>query len=313
MNPRDPSDLHMAVVGAFAADCVINMPVLPGWGEDHEARSMYTTPGGKALNQAVALARLGAQVSAIGAVGDDALGQETRSLLAEEGVNTNGIEVRPNSATPICLCFVGDNGQGAYVSHTAPEVAVTAETVRANESMIRSADVVLTTLEPTPEGVSEAIRLGGKADAYVVAQPAPMKYSKADVADLPWSEADLVVPNEAEAHALLKDPTPPGHPEDLVAALSQQLNGAETIITLAERGCITLERGTPTRYPAVQPPRVVDTTGAGDTFVATIAFQLASTGSTAAAIGKALEAAAVAIGKHGGHSWGLGEARGIWR
>ena len=166
--------------GAFAVDCVINTPVLPGWGEDHEVRSMYTTPGGKALNQAVALARLGARVSAIGATGDDVLGQETRSLLAEEGVDTSGIDVRRNTATPICLCFVGDDGRGAYVSHTAPEVAVTAETVRANESTIRSADAVLTTLEPLPEGVGEAIRLGREADAYVVAQPAPMKHPRSE-------------------------------------------------------------------------------------------------------------------------------------
>lgn len=302
MNPRDPSDLHIVVVGAFAADCVINTPVLPGWGEDHEVRSMYTTPGGKALNQAVALARLGARVSAIGATGDDALGQETRTLLAEEGVDTSGIDVRPNTATPICLCFVGDDGRGAYVSHTAPEVAVTAETVRTNESLFRSADAVLTTLEPLPEGASEAIRLGREADAYVVAQPAPMKHPRSEVIDLPWSQADLVIPNEIEARALLTEPLLSEQPEDLITALSKQLNGPQLVITLAERGCIGLDHGTPTRYPAVDSPRVVDTTGASDAFAATVALQLGVGSPMATALRAALIAAATVIGKFGGHA-----------
>lgn len=301
MNPRDPSDLHIVVVGAFAADCVINTPVLPGWGEDHEVRSMYTTPGGKALNQAVALARLGARVSAIGATGDDALGQETRSLLAEEGVDTSGIDVRRNTATPICLCFVGDDGRGAYVSHTAPEVAVTAATVRANEPTIRSADAVLTTLEPLPEGVSEAIRLGREADAYVVAQPAPMKHPSSEVIDLPWSQANLVVPNEIEARTLLTDPLPSEQLEDLITALSKQLNGPELVITLAERGCITVDHGTTTHYPAVEPPRVIDTTGASDVFTAHVMLQRTTGVPRTEAIGAALPAAACSVGHAGGH------------
>ena len=301
MNPRDPSDLHIVVVGAFAADCVINTPVLPGWGEDHEVRSMYTTPVGKALNQAVALARLGARVSAIGATGDDALGQETRSLLAEEGVDTSGIDVRRNTATPICLCFVGDDGRGAYVSHTAPEVAVTAETVRANESTIWGADAVLTTLEPLPEGVREAINLGRAANAYVVAQPAPMKHPRSEVTDLPWSQADLVVPNEAEARTLLTEPVPSEKPEDLVTALFKQLNGPQLVITLAERGCISLDYGTPSRYPAVEPSRVVDTTGASDAFTATLTLQRTGRVSEVDSVRRALHTAASSVNVAGGH------------
>lgn len=105
-----------------------------------------------------------------------------------------------------------------------------------------------------------------------------MKYPKAEVVDLPWSEADLIVLNEAEARTLLKEPLPSNDSEDLVVALSNQLSGTEIVITLAERGCITLDGGTPIRHPAVEPLRVVDTTGAGDAFAATVAFQLASTG-----------------------------------
>ena len=64
------AELRFVVVGAYVADCFVNTARLPAWGQEYEARSIRTSPGGKALNQAVALARLGAQVTAVGAVGD---------------------------------------------------------------------------------------------------------------------------------------------------------------------------------------------------------------------------------------------------
>ena len=72
---RPIEELRFVVVGAYVADCFVNVPRLPAWGQEYEARSIRTSPGGKALNQAVALARLGAQVTAVGAVGDDGLGR----------------------------------------------------------------------------------------------------------------------------------------------------------------------------------------------------------------------------------------------
>lgn len=85
---RSLEELRFVVIGAYVADCFVAAPRLPAWGEDYEARSIRTSPGGKALNQAVALARLGAQVSAVGAVGRDGLGRDIVSALAREGVGT---------------------------------------------------------------------------------------------------------------------------------------------------------------------------------------------------------------------------------
>jgi len=73
---RDINKLHFVVIGAYVADCFVAAPRFPRWGEEYEARSIRTAPGGKALNQAVALARLGAHVSAIGTVGEDGLGRD---------------------------------------------------------------------------------------------------------------------------------------------------------------------------------------------------------------------------------------------
>ncbi|WP_278043840.1 PfkB family carbohydrate kinase [Protofrankia symbiont of Coriaria ruscifolia] len=76
---RPISELRFLVAGAYVLDCLISTPRLPVWGDDLRADAMRTVPGGKALNQAVTLARLGAQVAAVGCVGTDVVGEAIRS------------------------------------------------------------------------------------------------------------------------------------------------------------------------------------------------------------------------------------------
>jgi len=103
--PQRPfADLRFVVVGTYVADCFVNTARLPSWGQEYEARSIRTAPGGKALNQAVALARLGAQVIAIGAVGNDGVGGEVLGALRRERVDVRWMDVREDVATSICLC-----------------------------------------------------------------------------------------------------------------------------------------------------------------------------------------------------------------
>jgi ribokinase len=94
------SELRFAVVGAYVADCLVRTPRIPGWGEEILARSIRTAPGGKALNQAVALARLGARVSAVGVVGDDGVGRDVLAALGREGIDADGVERRAGVPTP---------------------------------------------------------------------------------------------------------------------------------------------------------------------------------------------------------------------
>ena len=102
---RSIEDLRFAVVGAYVTDCWVITSRIPGWGEEHEARSVRTAPGGKALNQAVALARLGARVSAIGAVGDDGTGRDILSALTREGIDATGVQSRTGVSSAVCVCF----------------------------------------------------------------------------------------------------------------------------------------------------------------------------------------------------------------
>ena len=102
---RPISELRFVVVGAYVVDCFVNTPRLPAWGQEYEARSIRTSPGGKALNQAVALARLGAQVTAVGVVGEDGLGRDVIAALGRERVDVQWVEARADTCDHGLLVF----------------------------------------------------------------------------------------------------------------------------------------------------------------------------------------------------------------
>jgi ribokinase len=293
-------DLRFAVVGAYVADCFVNTPRLPVWGHEHEARSIRTSPGGKALNQAVALARLGAQVAAVGAVGDEGLGRDVLAALRRERVDVSWMDVREDATTSICLCFVSDHGDSAIMWHIDDEVAVLPQTVHGAASAIECADAVLVTFEIPVPAIREAISAGRRSRARVVCAPAPLLANPAHAASLPWDQVDVLVPNENEARALLaggEDVVA----EDLAGALSRELGVPTVAVTLGAAGCALHSAGASHHYPAHRVD-AVDTTGAGDAFTATFAANLAAGASGPAAVVAAQAAAAWTVQQAGSHT-----------
>jgi ribokinase len=296
---RSIEDLRFVVAGAFVADCFVNTPHLPAWGQTREARSIRMSPGGKALNQAVALARLGAQVSAVGVVGNDGPGRDVLAALARERVDVSWVESRDDAATTICLCFVSDEGDSGVVWHIGDDVAVTAENVEAAASAFADADAALITFEMPVPTISAAIKAASRSGARVFLQPAPPLADPAQAASLPWDQVDVFVPDEAEARALLEGGD--DFPADSLATLLAEALGIPTVVvTLGAAGCVAHADGAARRYPALE-ALAVDTTGASDAFTATLATHLTAGASEAEAIEAAQDAAAWAIGHPGGH------------
>jgi ribokinase len=295
--PRSFEDLRFVVVGAYVADCFANTAHLPAWGQEYEARSIRTSPGGKALNQAVALARLGAQVAAVGVVGGDGIGRDVLTTLARERVDISWVEARADVATSICLCFVSDEGDSAIMWHIDEDAAVTPETVRAAAPAFEGADGVLVTFEMPVATIGTAIGAASSSGAYVVVQPAPMLADPSGAAALPWNQVDLLVPNEIEARALLRGDPPV---DDLAEAVAGELGVPAVVVTLGASGCVTYASGASHRYLAHK-VTAVDTTGASDAFTATLAAHLTAGRSEPEAIDAAQTAAARAILQAGGH------------
>ena len=285
--------------------------MIPGWrcerrreprkvGRNEAAVGVCTTPGGKALNQAVALARLGAQVSAIGTVGDDGTGRDILSTLTLEGIDTTSIQSRAGVSSAVCVCFVGDDGDNAIVWHVDDDVAVTPRTVRDADAVIRQADAVLITFEMPPASIREPVSTTKDSDTLVIVPPAPPLATSPGDVSLPWHLVDVVVANEAEARTLLNNgPADQELADDKLAeALAGELNVSMVVVTRGKAGCVLHWDGASHRYPAEE-VTAVDTTGAGDAFVANLAARLAAGTPVAEAIRWAQSAAAWPVRQRG--------------
>lgn len=176
------------------------------------------------------------------------------------------------------------------------------DTVRAAEAVIQQADAVLITFELPLGTIREAIMLASRCEAPVFLQPAPPLADLSGCAIIPWNQVHVLIPNKAEAHAILQgvgsDRT--NQMDDLAAELAAGLTAPAVVVTLGQSGCIAHADGSSRRYQA-HPAVPVDTPGASDAFVACLAAFTLAGASEADAIEAALAAAAWTIGRPGGH------------
>ncbi|MFP3584379.1 ribokinase [Paraburkholderia sp. SIMBA_055] len=286
---------RVAVVGSLNMDLVARAPRLPHPGETLAGRTFAQVAGGKGGNQAVAAARLGAQVSMLGCVGADANGAQLRAGLEAEGIDCAALETG-REATGVALIVVDDASQNAIVIVAGSNGEVTPETIARHEAVLATADVVICQLETPLATVHAALVAARRLGKTVILNPAPA------TGPLPaeWLPLiDYLIPNELEAATLTGLPV--GSPEEAAtaAAVLRAAGARNVLVTLGPRGVqAALEGAAPVLYDA---PKVeaVDTTAAGDTFIGGFAAQLAEGVDVDAAIRFAQRAAALSVTRAG--------------
>jgi ribokinase len=274
----------VVVVGSLNMDLVVPVPAVPAPGETVLVGALRRSPGGKGANQAVAAARLGARVALVGRVGDDEDGRVLLRALGDEGVLAAGRVALAHAATGTALICVTPGGENTIVVAPGANGALDAAAVAEAGALIRGARVLLLQLEVPLESVAAAAGLAAEAGVRVVLNAAPA------VPDLPadlLALADPLVVNEHEAAQVGR--------EALAAARS-------SVVTAGEDGAYVLLRGERTHVPAVRVAEVVDTTGAGDTFVGALAAELARGADLLDAARLAVRAAALAVTAPGAQS-----------
>jgi ribokinase len=266
------SRTRIAVLGLFAADLTSRVPRLPHWHETLVGLGATLGPGGKASNQAIAAARLGATVSFIGKVGVDPFGAMAKALYDREGIDRRHLHESATEATGTALILVdAASGHNAIVVNPCAALTLTAAELDAAEPAIRQAQVLLTTLEAPIALVERAIGHARRARVSVVLNPAPAVPIERSL----LAAADVVTPNEIEAAALVGFPIA-GVEDGLRAAQALRAMGTSTaIVTLGEQGAAVASAEKTTHVPAIPAARVVDTTGAGDAFNGALAVALA--------------------------------------
>ena len=261
---------RICIVGSSNIDLTFRTPRLPKPGETLAGQSFLLGFGGKGANQAVMASRLGAQVTMITKVGRDVFGERTIHNYREHGINTAYVSTNDHHATGVAGIVVDDDGRNCILVVPGANQTLSAEDVRKASAALEAADVVLCQLEVPLDAVLEGFRLARAAGVKTILNPAPSRSLPEELLRL----TDYCIPNEPEIEHLT------GHavtaPQEAAAAARQLLKrGPRTIIvTLGEWGALLLEEQRALHIPAPK-VKAVDTTGAGDAFIGSLAVYLA--------------------------------------
>jgi ribokinase len=260
----------MTVVGSLNMDLVIRSPRIPRPGETIIGGEYRNVPGGKGANQAVAAARLGARVSMVGRVGSDAFGDQLLDHLVADGIDHTFVLKDQDAATGVALIVVDDAGENSIVVASGANMRLSAPDMEAAQAVIAGADALLLQLESPIETVRRAAEVARAHGVTVILNPAPARPLPAQLLAL----VDVLIPNESET-ALLTGLPVENHAQGQAAASALRELGVGTVIlTLGERGAM-LAQGTEAQVFPTFDVDPVDTTAAGDAFVAGLAVALA--------------------------------------
>ena len=284
----------VVVIGSLNMDLVTRAPRLPRGGETLIGESFATVSGGKGANQAVAAARLGAQVSMVGCVGSDAYGEELRAALLAEQIDCQAVSTVDDSSG-VALIVVDDNSQNAIVIVAGANGALTPAVIDRFDAVLRAADVIICQLEVPDASVGHALKRGRELGKTVILNPAPA--SRPLPADW-YASIDYLIPNESEASALSGLPVDSLASAETAASRLISLGAGKVIITLGAQGSLFANGKGFEHFPAPK-VKAVDTTAAGDTFVGGFAAALAAGKSEADAIRFGQVAAALSVTRAG--------------
>lgn len=279
----------VTVIGSLNMDLVTQIPVIPGRGETKFGTHFATSPGGKGANQAVACARLGADVTMIGCVGDDDFGHKLIQNLDNETINTDHVQTVAQENTGIASIIVEDKDNRIIVASGANE-RVTPEKIQQAAPAIQAADVILIQLEIPHDAVTMAIQMAKHHETPVILNPAPaVQLDPALIQDTTY-----LTPNEHELAVML------GHPQDETNIKTDLKRYPEKIVLTkgSEGAYYATHKGESKMQPAFS-VEAVDTTGAGDTFNAGLAVLIGEGKKLKQAVAFATCAGTLSVTKHG--------------
>ncbi len=233
----------IGVVGSANADVIVRCHTLPRPGETILGGELLLVPGGKGANQACAAAALGGSVEFIGAIGEDGNGELLRDSFSKHRVGTRFLR-NSHQPTGTALIAVEDSGENLIV--VAPGANSDVSLVDVDWSKF---DVVISQMEIKPEVVLEAAR---SAEKFIL-NAAPIS----EVSDELLDECDVLIVNETEAQSINLNRVP------------------FSVVTYGKNGAACFEFGTELVRAAAPRVEVVDSVGAGDTFVAAYALRFA--------------------------------------
>lgn len=259
------------VIGSYNVGLTVLGDRIPKLGETIIGSHFDMGPGGKGSNQAIAISRLGGNVSFLAKVGDDIFGKEAMKLFEREGIDTAFIKVDSDAHTGAGIIFVDKDGHNSIGVAPGANYRLTIEELDEADELFKSSKFLLMQLETPLPVVYHAIRKARENGVTVILNPAPGQ--KIDSEYL--SMIDILTPNETETEIIAGLAVT--DTESAIEAARKLVNDGvkNVIVTLGKQGCALVSAEKQQQYRA---PRVnaVDTTGAGDAFNGGLVYALAA-------------------------------------
>ena len=266
-----PDKPNVLVVGSINMDLMVRTPVLPEPGETVLGDGFVTNPGGKGANQAVAAARLGANVAMIGRVGKDAFGKQLMQNLHDEGVNCESVMITEGVPSAVAMIIVDGNGENSIVVASNANWRVTPDDIFSREDQFATAEVVLLQLELPLPTVRAACQVAKRCGCKIVLDPAPAPKQLCNT----LCEVDVLSPNSTEAERITGKRAQEDRVEKHVAMDLIARGTKAAVLKLGSRGCLVVTADEQFATIPACKVEVVDTTAAGDAFTAALAVGVA--------------------------------------
>ncbi len=285
----------LVVVGSLNMDLIVRSPRFPAPGETLLGGNFSTAPGGKGANQAVAAARLDAEVTMVGRVGRDSFGETMLSSLSASGVCCDTIVRDSHQPTGVAMITVDAAGQNTIVVCSGANHQLTCADIAIAQKAISEADALLLQLESPIDAVICAAQMAHRAGVKVILNPAPAQVLPPALLCC----VDILIPNGIEIGQLSGfDVQDRKSAINAARAILQSSNVENIIVTLGSGGALIVNQTESLHSPgfAVSP---VDTTAAGDAFVGAFASRWIMGATLAQAVRFANAAGALATTKLG--------------
>lgn len=259
----------IVVVGSANTDLVLQLPRLPKVGESVIGPRFFQALGGKGANQAVAAARLGAEVTFVCKLGRDDYGRACFEAFQKEGMNLKYVFWDEETPSGVAFIFVSEQGDNLIGVAPGANMRLTPAEVQQAEAAIAAADCLLIQLEVPLEADRQAMRIARQHGVPVILNPAPPSAIPLEL----LRQVDILTPNETELEFFTHSfAAQAGSPEGALAWLSRQI--PHLVVTLGAQGCRVLSSDQDDHIPPFM-VKAVDSTAAGDAFNGALAVALA--------------------------------------
>ncbi|KJG06153.1 ribokinase [Photobacterium angustum] len=284
----------LVVLGSVNADHVLQVPSFPRPGETLHGRNYQVIPGGKGANQAVAAARLNADIGFIACVGDDAFGMLMHDNFVKDGIDVRGVKTEVGTPTGIAMIQVSDCGENSICLSAEANNKLTEQAIESDLDTIRQAEYLLMQLETPMCGIEKAAKVAKLANTTVILNPAPAR----ELSDKLLACVDVITPNETEAEVLTGVTVTDNQSAQQAADILHGKGIKTVMITLGAKGVWLSQNGSGDIISGFR-VEATDTTAAGDTFNGALVTGLLEDLALESAIKFAHAAAAISVTRFG--------------